>query len=141
MRKIININQNWLFYKNTTATGSKDGAEQISLPHTWNAIDGIDGGNDYFRGTCLYEKQFTREELTLGKLCYLEIRGANSSASVYLNGKSLPPTTVGTPPGGSTSPTTLRIITYFPSRLTTPPTITFIPRWPTLPFTAAFTAT
>ena len=89
MRKIININQNWLFYKNTTATGSKDGAEQISLPHTWNAIDGTDGGNDYFRGTCLYEKQFTREELTLGKLCYLEIQGANSSASVYLNGKKL----------------------------------------------------
>lgn len=23
----------------------------VNLPHTWNAIDGQDGGNDYYRGT------------------------------------------------------------------------------------------
>ena len=30
----------------------------MTLPHTWNAADGTDGGNDYFRGTCTYTKEF-----------------------------------------------------------------------------------
>ena len=24
---------------------------QVALPHTWNNLDGQDGGNDYFRGS------------------------------------------------------------------------------------------
>ena len=30
----------------------------VNLPHTWNAIDGQDGGNDYWRGTAYYAKAF-----------------------------------------------------------------------------------
>ena len=52
MRNLININKDWLFVKNTTDISLKDW-EKINLPHTWNAIDGADGGNDYFRGACL----------------------------------------------------------------------------------------
>lgn len=34
---------------------SKEGHDEpVTLPHTWNAIDGQDGGNDYYRGTCCY---------------------------------------------------------------------------------------
>ncbi|MBO5845380.1 MAG: glycoside hydrolase family 2 protein, partial [Clostridia bacterium] len=66
-----------------------EGAEQISLPHTWNAEDGFDGGNDYFRGSCLYVKELDRSSLPEADLYYLEIRGANSSADVYVNGKKL----------------------------------------------------
>ena len=29
----------------------------VDLPHTWNNIDGQDGGNDYWRGTCTYKTQ------------------------------------------------------------------------------------
>lgn len=35
----------------------------VNLPHTWNAIDGQDGGNDYYRGTCFYAKEVQKEEL------------------------------------------------------------------------------
>ena len=89
MRKILNINQNWQFFKATTLAGERQNGEQINLPHTWNATDGQDGGNDYYRGTCLYVKKILKSELEEGKLCYLEIQGANSSANVYLNGEKL----------------------------------------------------
>ena len=89
MRKIVNINENWQFFKATTFGGERENGEVLNLPHTWNALDGQDGGNDYYRGTCLYVKKISKSQLEEGKLCYLEIRGANSSASVYLNGEKL----------------------------------------------------
>ena len=88
MRNIININKNWLFVKNTTDVAAREGAA-VDLPHSWNAEDGFDGGNDYFRGSCLYVKTIKRSELPAADRYYLEIRGANSSADVYLGGEKL----------------------------------------------------
>ena len=88
MRNIINLNKDWLFVKGT-ADLTVAGGEAIDLPHTWNATDGQDGGNDYFRGTCLYKKTLKRSELPEAEKYFLEICGANSSADVYLNGKKL----------------------------------------------------
>ena len=83
MRKIININADWIFEKPETAP------ENVNLPHSWNAIDGQDGGADYFRGTCKYKKTISKSDLPDTDLIYLEIRGANSSADVTVNGKKL----------------------------------------------------
>ena len=88
MRNIVNLNQNWLFAKNTEDINLREGV-QVDLPHTWNAEDGFDGGNDYFRGSCLYVKELNKAELPTADLYYLEFRGANSSADVYVNGKKL----------------------------------------------------
>ncbi len=88
MRNIINLNQNWIFVQNTTDIALREG-EQIHLPHTWNAADGHDGGNDYFRGPCLYVKTLAKADLPAADLYYLEFRGANSSADVYVGGKKL----------------------------------------------------
>ena len=92
MRKVININKGWLFSKDCSLDKKVlplENYENIDLPHTWNATDGQDGGADYYRGTCLYFKKFSREELLENECCYLEIRGANSSSVVYLNGEEL----------------------------------------------------
>ncbi|MBQ9798039.1 MAG: glycoside hydrolase family 2 protein [Clostridia bacterium] len=88
MRNIINLNKNWLFVKNTTDVNLREG-ETVNLPHSWNATDGQDGGNDYFRGSCLYVKTLNKSELPAADLYYLEIRGANSSADVYVSGEKL----------------------------------------------------
>ena len=88
MRNIISLNDGWLFVKNTLDINA-DGGAQINLPHTWNAEDGYDGGNDYFRGSCLYKKTLKKSDLPESDLYYLEFRGANSSADVYVNGKKL----------------------------------------------------
>ena len=55
----------------------------------WNAVDGQDGGGDYFRGSCLYKKTVKKSDLPVADEYYLEIRGANSSADAYVNGKLL----------------------------------------------------
>ena len=88
MRNILNLNSGWLFVKNTTDINARDG-EVVCLPHSWNAIDGQDGGNDYFRGTCLYAKTLKKADLPEADCYYLELRGANSSADVYVNGEKL----------------------------------------------------
>ncbi len=88
MRNVLNLNKDWLFIKNETNIAA-EGGEAVSLPHTWNATDGQDGGNDYFRGTCLYKKTLKKSELPEAAKYFLELRGANSSADVYLNGKEL----------------------------------------------------
>ena len=86
MRKIISFNQAWQFYKDESGLSPQGKGEKVALPHTWNAKDGQDGGNDYFRGSCLYKKSFLKSELPEAEEYYLEIMGANSSATVYVNG-------------------------------------------------------
>ena len=83
MRHIVNINKDWEF--------SKPEQENVlvCLPHTWNAEDGMDGGADYFRGTCHYIKTIKRSDLPDADSYYLEINGAASSADVYVNGKAM----------------------------------------------------
>jgi len=88
VRNIIKLNENWLFVKNCTDIAAREGIN-VTLPHTWNAEDGHDGGNDYFRGSCLYVKTLKKVELPDADCYYLEIRGANSSADVYLDGEKL----------------------------------------------------
>ena len=82
MRKMIDWNRDWVFIKQNERT-------EIDLPHTWNAVDGQDGGNDYYRGTCIYEKHFEKPELSPGERCFIEFEGAAMTAEVSLNGTVL----------------------------------------------------
>ena len=87
MRTILPLNDNWKFFK--AADPAKAQGEPVTLPHTWNAIDGQDGGNDYHRGTCWYERKLPKPALDGGKQAWLEIKGAAMTAEVYLNGEKL----------------------------------------------------
>ena len=90
MRQIMNLNAGWVFNKQSEIPAELCAEwEKVDLPHSWNAVDGQDGGNDYFRGTACYAKTLTKAELPVAQQYYLEIRGANSSADVYLDGKHL----------------------------------------------------
>ena len=91
MRNILSLNHKWAFSKAATAVPTEIDTKWdfVNLPHSWNAIDGQDGGNDYFRGTAYYAKKLIREDIPEAEQYYLEINGANSSADVYVNGKHL----------------------------------------------------
>lgn len=91
MRTILNWNVKWAFSKEAAEVPAvmPENWYWVTLPHTWNAIDGQDGGNDYYRGTCYYAKELERAELPAADRYYLELKGANSSADVYVNGKHL----------------------------------------------------
>ena len=91
MRTVLNLNAQWAFTKMAETVPEKLPVdwEQVNLPHTWNAIDGQDGGNDYYRGTCYYAKNLSKVDLPEADRYYLEFRGANASADLYVNGKHL----------------------------------------------------
>ncbi|MBE5784728.1 MAG: glycoside hydrolase family 2 protein [Clostridiales bacterium] len=91
MRTIVNFNAKWAFTKQAKEVPASLPTDWnfVNLPHSWNNIDGQDGDNDYYRGTCYYAKAFSKADLPEAKRYFLEIRGANSSADVYLNGKNL----------------------------------------------------
>lgn len=59
----------------------ENGWETVSLPHTWNALDGQDGGADYDRGAYTYI--LTLPEPIPGMKQYLQFEGAGHIASVY----------------------------------------------------------
>ena len=91
MRNVMELKDNWMFVKeaeNAEDAASKEGTA-ISLPHTWNAVDGQDGGNDYHRGTCWYVTKFQKPELEAGSQVYVEFLGASVIADVYLNGEAV----------------------------------------------------
>ncbi|MFA9377249.1 MAG: glycoside hydrolase family 2 protein [Lachnotalea sp.] len=84
MRKKILFNEDWTFvhYDGTKSS--------VNIPHTWNAVDGQDGGNDYYRGSCSYKKLFLKplydeaeEEI------WIEFQGVNSSAYIEMNGQMI----------------------------------------------------
>lgn len=91
MREIIEWNEKWAFSKEAEQIPDQmpENWYWVNLPHTWNAIDGQDGGNDYYRGTGCYAKKLDTVMLPEGKRYYLEFAGTNSSACVYLNGKEI----------------------------------------------------
>ena len=76
------MNKGWKF----TIAGRETVA--VDVPHTWNALDGQDGGNDYFRGKGVYEKTFDMPEFDLeSEEAYLEFQGVNASCEAYVNGE------------------------------------------------------
>ena len=84
MRNYSLLNDSWSF---TYHDGS---VTTVNVPHTWNNLDGQDGGNDYWRGTCTYRKSFTAPAFDKeNEVVYLEFRGVNASAKVILNGKEV----------------------------------------------------
>lgn len=91
MRTVLNWNVKWAFSKEAAEVPAKmpENWYWVTLPHCWNDIDGQDGGNDFYRGTCYYAKELERGELPAADRYYLEIRGANSSGDVYVNGAHL----------------------------------------------------
>ena len=91
MREIVNFNRKWAFAKGVAQPPAELPKlwNLVNLPHTWNGIDGQDGGGDYYRGPGCYVKSFQKMDLPQAQRYYLEINGANSSADVYLNGRHL----------------------------------------------------
>ena len=81
MREITKIMKGWEF------TGPDGTTTTVDLSHTWNARDGQDGGNDYWRGTCIYRTHFAAPQFnTASHQVWIQFDGVNASAHVVLNG-------------------------------------------------------
>ena len=91
MRQILSLNRKWAFTKEALQNPAQlpETIYWVNVPHSWNAIDGQDGAGDYYRGTCWYVKELDREEIPQAQRYYVEVRGANSSADLYVGGEKL----------------------------------------------------
>ena len=87
MRRKLNINNKWKFVKQPTQLDAllKAKSKTVNIPHTWNNLDGQDGGNDYYRGSCWYYKRLGKMEVAADEVAYLEFEGVNSIADVLPN--------------------------------------------------------
>lgn len=91
VRQITQLKDNWTFVKSAddALAAATAFGETVTLPHTWNNVDGQDGGNDYHRGTCYYVRKLHKPELSAGAQVYLEFLGAAMIADIYVNGRLL----------------------------------------------------
>jgi beta-galactosidase len=93
-RPTSNLDTGWRFTR-----GDVTGAEApafddrqwtaTSVPHTWNAQDGQDGGGNYFRGAGWYRRHVTPAATLSGKRLWLQFDGVNTVADVWVNGVKL----------------------------------------------------
>lgn len=89
MRQIITLKDDWFFAKNKQEQIPQilpENWERVSLPHTWNCLDGQDGGSDYYRGACWYVRELQISELPSDTCIYIEFLAVASLCKVYVNG-------------------------------------------------------
>lgn len=88
MRITTLFNDNWTFVKKELAPKKafKAKGESVTLPHTWNNLDGQDGGSDYVKGAFWYTKKFANIPHTPDEKVYVQFEAVNSVADVYVNG-------------------------------------------------------
>ncbi len=92
MRNIINLNQGWKFIQENVGlpTVYPTDWQSVTLPHTWNALDGNDGSGPYDRGSYWYAKTFTTPKQPLaGGRVFVEFLAAGQQATVYVNGEKV----------------------------------------------------
>src|SRR4051812_14082569 len=81
-RAQVSLDAGWRFLRadaaGAEAPGFNDAAwSQVSVPHTWNATDGQDGGANYYRGIGWYRKHFTPSTTLSGRRLWLQFDGVN----------------------------------------------------------------
>jgi beta-galactosidase len=91
-RPSIDLDANWRFIRQDApgadGVAFDDSAWQpVQLPHTWNNLDGQDGGNNYYRGPGWYRRHLTVGPELAGKSLFLQFDAAALVADVYVNGQ------------------------------------------------------
>ena len=87
------INKGWKFFKGDVSgaqvpTFNDASWSSVTLPHTWNNIDGENGGT-YYRGISWYRLHYTLPTTSTGQRFYLQFDGASLVTDVYVNGTYL----------------------------------------------------
>ncbi|MBQ0001656.1 MAG: beta-galactosidase [Clostridiales bacterium] len=84
MREIYELNEGWEL---SFPKGERP-EELVDLPHTWNAVDGMDGNGGYLRTKGIYTNYFEAPKQPLpGGRTFVEVLGAALEATVKVNGK------------------------------------------------------
>ncbi len=92
IRSEIAIDDQWRFVRQDVAGAEAaafddSGWQHVNLPHTWNNLDGEDGGNDYYRGAGWYRRHLRLDPGSAGRSLFLKFDGAATVADVFVNGQ------------------------------------------------------
>src|SRR5271169_5531930 len=71
-RQLISLDPGWRFFAGDDPHAPEPGFDDhswqpVDLPHTWNALDGQDGGNNYRRGPGWYRRHLAVDASLTGK--------------------------------------------------------------------------
>ncbi len=89
-RQVLSLNDGWRFFKGDVengATADSGSWEAISVPHTFNALDGQDGGT-YYRGPTWYGRSIATT-VGRGQKAFLRFEGSSLVSDAYLDGTAL----------------------------------------------------
>jgi beta-galactosidase len=90
----VNLDPGWRFIRQEVSGAQNPGFDDaawsaVDLPHTWNNLDGEDGGNNYYRGVGWYRSHYTVDAGYAGRRFFLKFDGAFYVTDVWLNGNFL----------------------------------------------------
>ena len=93
-RADLPLNEGWRFLRqdvtNAQGTSMDDFTwAPVSLPHTWNNLDGEGGGTNYYRGVGWYRTHCFVDNQYAGRHFFLKFDGAFLVTDVYVNGAHL----------------------------------------------------
>jgi len=87
----VMMDSGWRFIRQDASGAQNVGFDDsswtnLNLPHTWNNLDGQDGGNNYYRGIGWYRTHYAVDDGYTNRQFFLKFDGAFSVADVYVNG-------------------------------------------------------
>lgn len=93
MRTVQNLSSNWLFSKTALQAPAVlpqgEGWESVTIPHTWNAVDGMIG-TAYDRGAYWYVTTFDApHQPTSEGRTYIEVGACGLRGEIWLNGEKI----------------------------------------------------
>lgn len=79
----------WNFIKADVAVDHSPAAwDRVTVPHTWNAVDGHDGGS-YYRGAGWYQRILKMDDLPAGTRTFLRFQAVGTVADVYVDSQKV----------------------------------------------------
>jgi beta-galactosidase len=92
VREVRYLDDGWRFVRDDvgarTARAGSGAWEAVTLPHTWNAVDGYAGGGEYHRGRCWYARDLDVGPVD-GRRVVVEFGAAGMVADVFVGERHL----------------------------------------------------
>lgn len=85
-RQNLNFNSDWKFIKTKDTLNKSITWQNITLPHTWNAVD-MQTGKDFYEGEALYQKDYFFNSELKDKRIFLKFEGVGQVADLWVNNK------------------------------------------------------
>jgi beta-galactosidase len=88
------LDHDWRFVRQDVAGAETPALDDsswasVSLPHTWNNLDGEGADKNYYRGVGWYRTHYVLDKSLAGRRLFLKFDGASLVTDVYVNGHGL----------------------------------------------------